>query len=408
MEALNSRAFKVQCARKENMLRFLTAGESHGRCLTGVIEGLPGGLLIDIAFINEQLHRRQLGYGRGGRMTIERDSVHITSGIRHGLTMGSPIAFTIENKDWDHWQVPMSIEPPPEGSDIRRVTHPRPGHADLAGVLKYHTYDVRNVLERASARETATRVAVGAFCRLFLSHFGIRIASHSMAIGTERIAGEYGTVATEKIFDLDPASEVRCADPDAARRMIALIDNAKDAGDTLGGIAEIVAISIPPGLGSHVQWDRRMDAEIAQAMMSIPAVKAVEIGNGIAAAQKPGSAVHDEIFYDAQKKRFYRNTNSAGGLEGGITNGEVIRIKIYIKPIPTLRQALHSVDIRSKDASKASVERSDVCVVPAAGVVAEAMLAIVLTNAFLDKFGGDSLEEVKTNYAGYQRLLNEY
>jgi chorismate synthase len=390
------------------MLRFLTAGESHGRCLTGVIEGLPCGLPIDIASINEQLHRRQLGYGRGGRMKIERDLVQINAGVRHGVTMGGPIAFAIENKDWDNWRIPLSVEPVPEGSDIRQVTHPRPGHADLAGVLKYQTRDVRNVLERASARETAARVAIGAFCRLFLSQFGVHIGSHTVAIGTERVANKYENLPSERIFDLDQAAEMRCADPDAAARMIAQIDNAQAVGDTLGGIAEIVAVSVPPGLGSHIQWDKRMDAQIAQAMMSIPAVKAVEVGNGIAAAQRPGSSVHDEIFYDAQKREFYRKTNNAGGLEGGITNGEEIRITIFIKPIPTLRKPLDSVDIDSKHVSKAAVERGDTCVVAAAGVVAEAMLAIVLASAYLEKFGGDSLQEILENFAAYQRLLKEY
>ena len=275
------------------MLRFLTAGESHGRCLTGVIEGLPGGLPIDVARVDEQLHRRQLGYGRGGRMSIERDTLQITSGVRHGVTLGSPIAFTIENKDWEHWQVPMSVGLAPEGADLRRVTHPRPGHADLAGALKYQTRDVRDVLERASARETAARVAVGAFCRLFLSHFGVEIGSHTVAVGDARIAETFGNLPAETVLALDPASELRCADPEAVPRMIAQIDKARSEGDTLGGIAEILAVRVPPGLGSHIQWDRRMDAQIAQAMMSVPAVKAVEIGDGIAAANRPGSRVHD-------------------------------------------------------------------------------------------------------------------
>jgi len=390
------------------MLRFLTAGESHGRCLTGLIEGLPGGLPIDVAQVDAQLHRRQLGYGRGGRMSIERDTLQITSGVRHGVTLGSPIAFTIENKDWEHWQVPMSTGLAPEGADLRRVTHPRPGHADLAGALKYQTRDVRDVLERASARETAARVAVGAFCRLFLSHFGVEIGSHTVAVGDARIAETFGNLPAETVLALDPASELRCADPEAVPRMIAQIDKARSEGDTLGGIAEILAVCVPPGLGSHIQWDRRMDAQIAQAMMSVPAVKAVEIGDGIAAANRPGSRVHDEISYDARKKKFFRKTNNAGGLEGGITNGEEIRLKIFVKPVPTLPKALNSVDIDSKNVSKASVERSDTCVVPAAGVVGEAMLAITLANGFLEKFGGDSLKEIQTNYAAYQRLLNEY
>ncbi len=390
------------------MLRFLTAGESHGRCLTGVIEGLPCGLPVDIARINEQLYRRQLGYGRGGRMAIERDNVQIASGIRHGVTLGSPIAFTIENKDWENWLVPMSVAPVSEGTDVRRVTHPRPGHADLAGALKYQTRDLRNVLERASARETAARVAVGAFCSQFLSQFEVRIGSHILAIGDERIGVEYRDLPAERVLALDQTSELRCADPEAESRMMASIDAAQNAGDTLGGISEIVAVSVPPGLGSYIQWDRRMDSQIAQAMMSIPAVKAVEIGNGISAAQKTGSCVHDEIFYNRENRCFFRKTNNSGGLEGGITNGEEIRLKIFVKPIPTLQKALNSVDIDSKGISKASVERSDTCVVPAAGVVAEAMLSIVLAKAFLEKFGGDSLSEIKTGFSAYKRALAEY
>lgn len=390
------------------MLRFLTAGESHGRCLTGILEGMPGGLTIDISYINGQLHRRQLGYGRGERMGIERDNLSITSGVRHGLTLGSPIAFTIENRDWENWRIPMSAAPVPADVDTRRVTHPRPGHADLAGVLKYGTRDVRDVLERASARETATRVAVGAFCRLLLAHFGIRIGSHTIAIGGERVSEPYDNSPAERILDLDPASALHCADTDAAKRMIALIDRAGASGDTLGGISEVVAVSVPPGLGSHVQWDRRLDGQVAQAMMSIPAVKAVEIGRGIDAARKSGSSVHDEISYDGQHRRFFRSSNNAGGMEGGITNGEEIRTRIFVKPIPTLRNALGSVDIDTKEVSKASVERSDVCVVPAAGVVAEAMIAIVLARAFLEKFGGDSLQEIQANHAAYQRCLAEY
>ena len=390
------------------MLRFLTAGESHGICLIGIIEGLPGNMSVDIAYINHQLHRRQLGYGRGDRMKIERDHVQITSGVRHGLTLGSPISFSIENKDWSHWRIPMSPEPVPEGSDIRSVELPRPGHADLAGALKFQTYDVRNVLERASARETAARVAAGAFCRLFLANFGIKIGSHTVAIGGECIAKEFENLSSDKVLSLDPESPTGCADSEAEKRMIALIDETGIAGDTLGGVTEIVANPIPPGLGSHIQWDRRLDGRIAQAMMSIPAAKAVEIGSGIACAQKPGSAVHDEIFHDSAKNRFYRKSNNAGGIEGGISNGEDIRIKVYIKPIPTLRKALGSVDIRSRQASRAVVERSDTCVVPAAGVIAEAMLAIILAGAFLEKFGGDSMKEVEKNYASFLHMLEEY
>jgi chorismate synthase len=390
------------------MLRFLTAGESHGICLIGIVEGLPSGLSVDIAHINSQLRRRQLGYGRGNRMRIEHDNVQITSGVRHGLTLGSPISFTIENKDWNHWQIPMSTVPVPEGSDIRSVALPRPGHADLAGALKFQTYDVRNVLERASARETAARVAAGAFCRIFLRCFGMQIGSHTLAIGGECVAKEFENLAGKKVFGLDPESPLRCADPNAEKRMISLIDETGGAGDTLGGITEVVAGPVPAGLGSHIQWDRRLDGQIAQAMISIPAAKAVEIGSGVANAQKPGSAVHDEIFYDPAEKGFHRKTNNAGGIEGGISNGEEIRIKLHIKPIPTLREALGSVDIRSRQASKAAIERSDICVVPAAGVIAEAMLAFVLAGAFLEKFGGDSMKEVHNNYANFLRMLEQY
>ncbi len=390
------------------MLRFVTGGESHGKCLTGVLEGLPRGLAVDREFINLQLHRRQLGYGRGGRMTIERDEIDITSGVRHGLTLGSPVAFIIWNKDWEHWQTAMSVEPAPEVANIRAITRPRPGHADLAGALKYQTHDARDVLERASARETAARVAVGAFCRLLLSHFGVRIGSHVIGIGSERVAQELEDASAEKIFALDPESPVHCTDAAAEKRMIAAIDEAKKAGDTLGGCVEAVASPVLPGLGSHIQWDRRLDGQIAQAMMSIPSVKAVEIGTGIAAAANPGSAVHDQIFYDAPAKRFWRKTNRAGGVEGGISNGSDIRVRIYVKPIPTLRKPLASVDIRSKQAFEATVERSDTCVVPAAGVIAEAMLGIVLAQAFLEKFGGDSMAETEANHANYTRLLNEY
>jgi chorismate synthase len=402
-------AFEVQSKGKGIvMIRFLTAGESHGKCLIAVLEGLPGGLSIDIDFVNLQLRRRQLGYGRGGRMQIESDKIQILSGVRQGNTIGSPISFAIQNKDWDHWRIPMSIEPTPGRSDIRSVSRPRPGHADLAGALKLQTYDIRDVLERASARETAARVAAGAFCRLFLAHFGIRIGSHVVAIGRESIAEEFEESSIEKILALDPESPVRCADPDAARRMVSLIDEARAAGNTLGGVVETVASPLVPGLGSHVQWDRKLDGNIAQAMMSIPSVKAVEIGSGIEGARSYGSAVHDPILYDSQTKRFHRKTNRAGGIEGGISNGEDIRVRIYLKPIPTLRKPLGSVDVRSKQPFEAVVERSDTCVAPAAGVIAEAMLSIVLAGAFLEKFGGDSLKEVEGNFANFTRMLDEY
>lgn len=390
------------------MLRFLTAGESHGKCLIGLIEGLPFGLAVDIDFINLELHRRQLGYGRGGRMKIEKDFIEITSGVRQGKTLGSPISFIIHNRDWDHWKIPMSVKRAPERSDIRMVSRPRPGHADLAGALKLQTYDMRDVLERASARETAARVAGGAFCRLFLRHFGIRIGSHVLAIGRECVADQYRDLPSAQIFALNPESPLRCADPAAGKRMIALIAETRKAGNTLGGVVEAVASPVPPGLGSHIQWDRRLDGQIAQAMMSIPAVKAVEIGSGIAGAQSLGSDFHDEIFYDSNARRFYRRSNRAGGLEGGIANGEDVRVRIYIKPIPTLQKPLRSADVRSKSASEAAVERGDTCVVPAAGVIAEAMLGIILAGAFIEKFGGDSIKETEENYAGFKRLLDEY
>ncbi len=390
------------------MLRFLTAGESHGKCLIGILEGLPSGLVIDIDFINQQLHRRQLGHGRGGRMKIELDQIEILSGVRQGSTIGSPISFAIQNNDWNHWQIAMAVKPTQDESKIRSVSRPRPGHADLAGALKLQTYDIRDVLERASARETAARVASGAFCQLFLTHFGVRIASHVVAIGRERIAEQFENLSIEKILDLDPESPVRCADPDAEKRMIALIDETREAGDTLGGTIEVVASPVMPGLGSHIQWDRKLDGQIAQAMVSIPSAKAVEIGSGIAGAQSMGSTVHDQIFYDSQIKRFYRKTNRAGGIEGGISNGADIRVRVHLKPIPTLRKPLGSVDVRSKQTFEALVERSDTCVVPAAGVIAEAMLSMVLASAFIDKFGGDSIKEVEGNYTNFMNLLDKY
>jgi len=341
-------------------------------------------------------------------MKIEKDQIEILSGVRLGATLGSPVAFTIQNKDWDRWRIPMSVQTVAEGSDVQSVTRPRPGHADLAGALKFQTHDIRDVLERASARETAVRVAGGSLCRLLLNRFGISIGSRVLSIGEERVAGEFEHLSGEKILALDPESPIRCGDPDVEKRMKACIDRAAESGDSVGGAVEVIASPVVPGLGTHEQWDRRLDGRIAQAMMSIPSAKAVEIGSGVAAAQSLGSMVHDEIFYDAPAKRFFRKTNRAGGVEGGITNGADIRVRIHLKPIPTLRKPLASVDIRSKKASEAAVERSDTCVVPAAGVVAEAMLGIVLAGAFLDKFGGDSIGEVEQNFANYCRLLEKY
>ncbi|MGA2261276.1 MAG: chorismate synthase [Acidobacteriota bacterium] len=390
------------------MLRYVTAGESHGKCLIGILEGLPSGLAVDTDFINDQLHRRQLGYGRGRRMQIERDHIEITSGVRHGKTLGSPVSFTIENKDWNNWRIPMSTDPVPEGSALGSITRPRPGHVDLAGVLKHQTHDVRNVLERASARETAARVAVGAFCRLLLLRFNIRVGSHVLAIGNVRVPARLDSIDLDAILAINPDSQLRCADADVEKAMIALIDKAASDGDTLGGIAEVVASPVPPGLGSHSQWDQKLDGRIAQALMSIPAVKAVEIGNGIAAAQQAGSSVHDEIFYDAEHQRFFRKTNNAGGLEAGVTNSADVCARIFVKPIPTLRKPLMSVDLITKEASSAAFERSDTCVVPAAGVVAEAMIGFVVAQAFLGKFGGDSMTELEANFTNYNRMLSDF
>jgi len=390
------------------MFRFLTSGESHGKCLIGIIEGFPAGLGIDEECVNLQLRRRQIGYGRGERMQIEKDTIEITSGVRDGLTMGSPVSFVIQNRDWEHWKIAMSSAVIPENANKRPVTRPRPGHADLAAVLKFHTHDIRNVLERASARETAGRVAVGAFCRLLLDRFGIRLGSHVLAIGGERVSKEYGSASSEDILKINPNSQLRCLDPGAEQRMKARIDKARSEGDSVGGIIEVIGASVPAGLGSCSQWDRRLDGLIAQAMMSIHAAKAVEIGSGIEVAGKPGSMAHDEIFYRAETRRFFRKTNRAGGLEGGITNGSDLRVRVFFKPIPTLRNPLASVDVESKEEGEAAFERSDICVIPAAAVISEAMLAIAITGVFLDKFGGDSLSEMEKNFANYRQLLDEY
>ena len=393
------------------MFRFFTAGESHGKGLTGFLEGLPAGLTIDPKLINRQLYRRQLGYGRGGRMAIESDRVEMLSGVRHGRTLGSPISFLIVNKDWENWQVPMSCDPVPDGADLRNVTRPRPGHADLPGALKYQAHDMRDILERASARETAARVAGGAFVRMLLEHFRVRIASHVLAVGGEQVAAVYESLPFDDIAAVENEADeayLRCADREAAARMIALIDEAGRTGDTLGGVVEIAAAGVPPGLGSHVQWDRRLDGRLAQALMSIPSVKAVEIGDGVAVARKPGSQAHDAISYEAAARRFRHETNRAGGIEGGISNGEEVRARIYIKPIPTLRKPLASVDVCSKQAFDAAVERGDACAVPAAGVVGEAMLALELCCAFLEKFGGDSMDETSENYNRFMERVRSY
>jgi len=374
-----------------HVLRFLTAGESHGPALTVVVEGLPAGVPVERERIDADLRRRQGGYGRGGRMQIEQDAAEILSGVRHGRSLGSPIALLVRNRDHENWKDVMSPEPQPDAArERRRLRYPRPGHADLAGALKYGTSDLRNVLERASARETTARVAAGALAKALLREAGAEIRSHVTRIGNAATGAD--PVAWEALADVE-ASPVRCADAAAAAAMIGEIDRAKKDGDTLGGVVEVIARGVVAGLGAFAQWDRRLDGRIAQALMSIPAVKAVAIGAGFAGAETRGAQFHDEILWDAALG-LGRPTNRAGGLEGGITNGEEIRASAVVKPIPTLLLPLRSVDLRTKEPQKASVERSDTCVVPAAGVVAEAMLALVLADALLEKTGGDSLAEV--------------
>jgi chorismate synthase len=379
---------------------FTTAGESHGKSLVAIVEGLPAGVPVDIEKINHELWRRQQGYGRGNRMKIETDAVEILSGVRHGKTLGSPVALLIENKDWRNWTEIMSIEKPEiEPKNLRRVTRPRPGHADLAGGLKFNTRDMRDILERASARESAARVACGAFAKQLLENFSVEILSHVIQLGglpENPINADWETIS-----NISEDSPLRCADKQAEAAMIEKIDQTKKAGDTLGGIFEVVAKNVVAGLGSHVSWREKLDGRLAQAIVSVPAVKAAEIGEGVRNANLFGSAVHDEIGYDAENRRFTRPTNRAGGLEGGITNGEEIRVRGFLKPISTLKTPLSSVDIETKEESKAAFERSDVTAVPAAGVIGEAMVAIVLADAFRQKFGGDSLEEMLRNFASY-------
>ena len=389
------------------MLHFYTAGESHGQALLAFISGLPASLPVDVAFINHELHRRQLGYGRGGRQKIEKDHADILAGVRHGQTIGAPIAIRIENRDWANWEKILSVEASdaPEATS-RKLVAPRPGHADLAGSQKFNFHDARYVLERASARETAARVAIGAIARQFLQQFGIEIASHVIQVGHLRLER---TAHWEEIKtvcgDLD--SPLRCVDGELQNKMKGEVDTALKAGDTVGGVFEIVAHNIPVGLGSHAQWDEKLDGRLAQALMSVQAVKAVEIGAGILAAGSYGSEVQDEISYDKGARKFKRASNRAGGLEGGISNGEDLIIRGFLKPISTLRKALGTADMVTKEPVQAAYERSDWCVVPAGGVAGEAMVALVLADAFLQKFGGDSLAETRSNFEGYvQQILN--
>jgi chorismate synthase len=398
---------------KPFMVRFLTAGESHGRALVVILEGIPAGLAIDVDAITADLRRRQGGYGRGRRMAIESDRADILSGVRAGETIGGPIAMAIENRDWVNWQHTMrtTSDVPADAGGARRapVTRPRPGHADLAGVAKYGRADVRDILERASARETAARVAAGAVARQLLAQAGIRVTSHVFAIGAARLPE--GTVVPFEAADALPAeAPVRCVDQGVERQMIDEIDRARVAGDTRGGAFEVIATGIPVGLGSYVQWDRKLDGRLAQAVMSIPAIKAVGIGLGPEAAARPGSRVHDEIVPDAAGSHatgVARPTNNAGGLEGGVTNGEDIRVSAWMKPISTLMKPLRSVDLTTMGEAAAAIERSDVCAVPAAAVVGEAMVALVLADALMEKFGGDSVAELQRALGAWSTTLRE-
>lgn len=393
--------------RMGNMIRYLTAGESHGPQLTAIVEGLPAGVPVAADEINAALARRQGGYGRGGRMKIEKDTVQILSGVRWGKSLGSPVTLVVSNRDWVNWEKKMSVEAIDAGA-AEAVTRPRPGHADLPGALKYRHDDVRNILERSSARETAARVAVGGVATSFLRCFGISIVSHVTEIGGIKAAA--AALTPEEIAVKAAGSELYMADPEAEQQIKDYIDKTKDAGDTLGGVVEVITTGLPPGLGTHVQWDRKLDARLAMAVMSVQAIKGVEIGIGFEAARAPGSAVHDEIFHDPERKPhpFYRTTNRAGGLEGGMTNGEPVVIRAAMKPIPTLYTPLRSIDLATKEPFEAAVERSDVCAVPAAAVVVEAAVAVELVNAFMEKFGGDSLEEIRENYENYLCYLETF
>ncbi|KOY16247.1 chorismate synthase [Paenibacillus xylanivorans] len=387
-------------------LRYLTAGETHGPQLTAIIEGLPSNLNIDFEELNFQLHRRQKGYGRGRRMQIEKDQANFVGGIRHGYTTGAPVALVVQNNDWKHWQNIMNIEPI-EGSDEekRRVHRPRPGHADLNGGLKYNLKDLRNVLERSSARETTVRVACGAIARQFLAEFGIKVAGRVLRIG--EIEAPYQDLPIDELIEVTEASSVRVTDTETEKKMEAYIDQIKQEGDSIGGIVECIVEGVPVGLGSHVQYDRKLDARIAQGVMSINAFKGVEIGIGFEAGTIRGSQVHDEIVH-SEERGYHRATNRLGGFEGGMTNGMPVVVRGVMKPIPTLYKPLQSVDIDTKEAFTAQVERSDACAVPAASVVMEHVVAWEIAKAFLEKFGGDSMEEIRANFANYNNQLENY
>ena len=405
------------------MLRFSTAGESHGEALVALLSGLPAGLEVDQQFIDRDLWRRQQGYGRGGRQKIEQDRIHFLSGVRHGKTIGSPISLLLANRDWANWRQALPVEAG-DPAQHKKVGSPRPGHADLAGALKFNFPEARYVLERASARESAARVAAGALAKLLLRELGLEIASHVIAVGGARLERQ---ATWEQIRELQNKDEIllSCVDPEAEKRMRAEVDAVLRSGDSVGGVFEVVAHHVPPGLGTVANWDERLDTKLAAAVMSLQAVKAVEIGDGVAAAYLPGSQVHDEIGWDstavlpdaipaekpagqARYTGFVRSSNRAGGIEGGMSNGQDLVVRGYLKPISTLRRPLGSVDFATRQAVKASYERSDVCVVPAAGVAAEAMVALVLAGCVLDKFGGDSMAELQRNFRGYCEQLRNY
>jgi chorismate synthase len=390
------------------MLRFETAGESHGECLVATVNGLPAGIPISLEAVNRELWRRQQGFGRGGRMKIETDRVEIVAGVRHSHTIGSPVAIIVRNKDWANWTEILPVETIEGGeAKTKPLTRPRPGHADLAGGIKYNFHDARYILERASARETTVRVAVGALAKALLGEFGITVLSHVIAVGPVRLER---AAAWEEIVELSLRDEVMlgCVDAETEGRMKAVVDEAYRTGDTVGGVFEVVARGLPIGLGSHVSWDTRLDGRLAQAVVSMQAVKGVEVGFAAEGAASFGSKVQDSIHYDREGRRFTRGANRAGGLEGGITNGQDVLVRGMLKPISTLRRPLESVDLETREPALAAYERSDVCVAPAAGVIGEAMVAIVLAQAFLEKFGGDSLTETRRNYEGYLEQVKNY
>jgi chorismate synthase len=384
------------------MLRFLTAGESHGPALTAILEGIVADVPVSEKEIRGELARRRHGYGRGTRMKLEEDRFEITGGIRHGRTIGSPVSILIHNTEWPKWEQVMAIGSEDAVTEDPPLTRPRPGHADLAGMLKYGFADARPVLERASARETAARVAIGTICKAFLAALGVQVLSHVIEIGDIRTS-DTALPQPQDIEKID-ASAVRCADPEAEKGMVALIDEMRRKGDTLGGVFEVLAYGVPPGLGSYVQWDRRLDGALAQALMSIPAMKAVEIGPGFDVARSPGSQAHDEISYEGA---FTRPTDRSGGTEGGMTTGQVLRARAAMKPLSSLARSLPTVDVRSKEPAPAITQRSDVCAVPAAGVVGESMVAFILAHAVLEKFGGDSLGETQRNLAAYMQAIRD-